>query len=250
MTDSDPPPATPLALPPATLNAPCRAPHPDSEEAVQSNRHRIAQELDTIHLDGPRTAGNCSLPSPTIRARGSRSSGGGLQRHNSRASTATDTVGNGGGDERSLRLSRRAQHWHDPVVKFWTTQVSITIEDGDPRDYLALERTFLAYLRTSLALAMTGIVVAQLFRLQHSINPNPELGFFVIGVPLAAVFIGSGMVILLIGAFRFWRQQQAMIRGKVYAGGWELSGIMLLSILICTALFALVTAVDVEKSLR
>jgi uncharacterized membrane protein YidH (DUF202 family) len=79
---------------------------------------------------------------------------------------------------------------------------------------------------------MTGVITAQLFRLQHSIHPNPEIGFYVIGVPVGAAFIGVGMVVLLIGAYRFWRQQHAMLRGTVYAGGWEITVIMLLCTLV------------------
>ncbi len=79
---------------------------------------------------------------------------------------------------------------------------------------------------------MAGVIIAQLFRLQHTANPNLNLGFFVLGIPLAAVFIGFGMVVLLIGAFRFWRQQNAIIRGKVYAGGWEITAIMVFSIIV------------------
>ncbi|ORY05078.1 hypothetical protein BCR34DRAFT_448932, partial [Clohesyomyces aquaticus] len=149
---------------------------------------------------------------------------------------------------RRYRLRRQVPHWYDPVVKFWESQISVTIDEGSHRDHLALERTFLGYLRTSLALAMTGVLTAQLFRLQHSINPSPTFGFFVLGIPLAATFIGLGALVLLIGAFRFWRQQRAMIRGKVHAGGWEITAIMGLSIVLCTVAFVLVTAVDIDKT--
>jgi uncharacterized membrane protein YidH (DUF202 family) len=84
---------------------------------------------------------------------------------------------------------------------------------------------------------MTGVITAQLFRLQHSMNPNSDIGFYVIGVPLAATFIAIGMVVLLIGAYRFFKQQHAMIRGKVHAGGWELTVIMLLCISVSGVLF-------------
>jgi len=102
---------------------------------------------------------------------------------------------------------------------------------------LALERTFLGYLRTSVALSMTGIVIAQLFRLQHSYSPNQTFGFYVAGIPLAGCFILAGMVVVVLGAIRFWRQQRAMVRGKVWAGGWEINVIMAGSILVCCALF-------------
>ncbi|OCK77088.1 hypothetical protein K432DRAFT_384972 [Lepidopterella palustris CBS 459.81] len=113
----------------------------------------------------------------------------------------------------------------------------------------ALERTFLGYLRASLALAMMGVVIAQLFRLQHSVNPNLKVGYFVLGVPLAVSFIGSAIIVLLLGAFRFWRQQNALVRGKIYAGGWEITTIMILCIVLCLATFALMAAVDIEKEI-
>ena len=89
----------------------------------------------------------------------------------------------------------------------------------------ALERTFLGYLRTSLALSMVSVIIAQLFRLQHAQNPNNVFGFFVLGIPLACVCIGAAIIVLLLGAHRFWRQQNAILRGKVHAGGWEVNAI-------------------------
>jgi hypothetical protein len=79
---------------------------------------------------------------------------------------------------------------------------------------------------------MIGITTAQLFRLQHSPTPNPVFGFYVIGIPLAAIFEGAALVVLLVGAFRFWRQQNAIVRGKVFAGGWEIVFIMVLVIVV------------------
>jgi uncharacterized membrane protein YidH (DUF202 family) len=85
----------------------------------------------------------------------------------------------------------------------------------------ALERTFLGYLRTSLALSMIGVVVAQLFRLQHSPTPNSIFGFYVLGKPLACICQGAAIYSLLLGAYRVWRIQNAMVRGKTIAGGFE-----------------------------
>ena len=87
----------------------------------------------------------------------------------------------------------------------------------------ALERTFLGYLRTALALSMISVVIAQLYRLEHSPNPDRVFGFFVLGIPLACVCIGAAIMVLLFGAYRCWRQQNAILRGKVHAGGWEVN---------------------------
>ncbi|KAK7191681.1 uncharacterized protein CC84DRAFT_1115765 [Paraphaeosphaeria sporulosa] len=195
----------------SALNVLPPPPQPDSGAFLRADRHGTAQELEDIphHPVSARTSSRSSLGSST---------------RPSHTSTAADTSGS------RLRLGRQTLRWHDRVVRFWTSNVSVTIEEGAHRDHLALERTFLGYLRTSLALVMTGIITAQLFRLQHSSSPNPRIGFVVLGVPLAASFIALGMLVLLLGALRFWRQQRALVKGRVWAGGWELLVIMGMSL--------------------
>ena len=79
---------------------------------------------------------------------------------------------------------------------------------------------------------MVGVVTAQLLRLQHSVDPNPTFGYYILGKPLAGIFIACSIAVTLLGAFRFWRQQNAMIRGKVHAGGWEILVMMAGSIVV------------------
>ncbi|KAJ4345428.1 uncharacterized protein N0V89_011558 [Didymosphaeria variabile] len=229
--DINPPKPTPLSLPASALNAPTALPHHDSEQFLRGDRHRTAQELEDICYDRPWSTRDSSLRS--------------LSRRPSQTSTATDT--SGPRTHRRLHLRRQAPRWYDGIVGFWTKNVSVAIEEGSHRDHLALERTFLGYLRTSLALAMTGVITAQLFRLQHSVSPDPRIGYYVLGVPLAASFISLGMLVLMIGALRFWRQQSAMVRGKVYAGGWEIAVIMASSLAITAVTFAMLVWVDVNK---
>lgn len=73
---------------------------------------------------------------------------------------------------------------------------------------------------------MLGVVVAQLYRLQHSATPNPVFGYFALSKPLAAILQCSALGMVLLGGVRFWRQQAAMARGKVHAGGFEVLVIM------------------------
>ena len=103
----------------------------------------------------------------------------------------------------------------------------------------ALERTFLSYLRTSLALSFSSVLIAQFFRLQHTESPDRVLGFFVLGIPLAGICAGAAIAVILLGLFRFWRQQNAILRGKVYAGGWEMNVIGLAVSLVSIRLFKL-----------
>ncbi len=80
---------------------------------------------------------------------------------------------------------------------------------------------------------MLGILVAQLFRLQHSPTANPIFGYYVIGKPLAGICQALALYTLLLGAFRFWRLQHAIVRGKTLSGGFEIVLIGLGVLLVC-----------------
>ncbi|KAL1959186.1 hypothetical protein VTO42DRAFT_2691 [Malbranchea cinnamomea] len=114
------------------------------------------------------------------------------------------------------------------------------------RDHLALERTFLAWLRTSLAFASIGIAITQLFRLNTTLSPGstssstssdnlrpyapilpPHVPFShavennsdferirSLGKPLGATFIGIAIVVLFIGFHRYFESQYWVVRGK------------------------------------
>lgn len=72
---------------------------------------------------------------------------------------------------------------------------------------------------------MQGVVISQLFRLQPQ---DDRLKFYAIGIPLAVTCHGVAILVALLGALRFWRQQGAISVGKVHAGGWELIAVGLL----------------------
>ena len=99
--------------------------------------------------------------------------------------------------------------------------------------FIALERTFLGYLRTSLALSIIAVIIAQLFRLEHSVKPNKTFGFYALSIPLSCTCISAAIVILLLGTYRFWRQQNAILRGKVHTGGWEVNAIGVTVLMVC-----------------
>ena len=89
---------------------------------------------------------------------------------------------------------------------------------GDPRDYLALERTFLGWFRTSLALITLGVVVTQLFVLK---DVDPKRGKI-----LGAVMACGGIWVVLLGCVRYFRQQRLLIQGTALAGGWHHWGLI------------------------
>jgi uncharacterized membrane protein YidH (DUF202 family) len=254
-----------LDLPSAALHAPAhREPHVDSDDAVQYEHQRVSRELGTIYhgytskqsLKEAQTLeaspSYASLRSRNASLRDSTTSSKTFQRvHSDVISTSTQPDIPSASDDsgRSFRTLTRISHWHDLIIKFWKAHVSLTIEEGAHRDHLgmqftmptllshikslntytALERTFLGYLRTSLILVVTGVTIAQLFHLQHAPNANRNFGFYVIGRPLSVIFNGMAILMILIGAYRFWRLQHGLVRGKAYAGGWEILLIMGLS---------------------
>jgi len=86
------------------------------------------------------------------------------------------------------------------------------------RDHLALERTFLAWLRTSLAFASIGIAITQLFRLNTTSAANggsdPYQHLRQMGKPLGATFLAISIVMLVVGFHRYFESQHWIIRGK------------------------------------
>ncbi|KAF2456777.1 hypothetical protein BDY21DRAFT_42961 [Lineolata rhizophorae] len=86
------------------------------------------------------------------------------------------------------------------------------------RDHLALERTFLAWVRTSISFASIGVAITQLFRLNTTISKNdPSLDqtkLASVGKPLGATFVAIAVAILFIGFHRYFESQHYVIRGK------------------------------------
>lgn len=77
---------------------------------------------------------------------------------------------------------------------------------------------------------MLGVTVAQLYRLQNTPDPHAAFGYFLLSKPLACLLQGAAMVLSLSGTFRYFRQQSALARGRVYAGGLEV-------LVICVSMF-------------
>ncbi|ODV79932.1 uncharacterized protein CANTADRAFT_36246, partial [Suhomyces tanzawaensis NRRL Y-17324] len=106
------------------------------------------------------------------------------------------------------------------------------------RDHLANERTFLAWLRTSLSFITIGIGVTQLFRLETRESPDKlshhsEINKY--GKPLGGTFIALGIATLVLGFVRFFQVQHLLTKNYFPAS-------RLLVIVLIAVVFAVVVA--------
>jgi uncharacterized membrane protein YidH (DUF202 family) len=112
-----------------------------------------------------------------------------------------------------------------------------------------LERTFLAWLRTSLAFASIGIAVTQLFRLNTSIpstgDPQSSNGQLrKLSQPLGASFLVISIVILILGYRRYVNGQRWIIQGKFPASRGTIIVVVLVALSIMVMSLAVVIAIQ------
>ncbi|KXN88553.1 hypothetical protein AN958_07189 [Leucoagaricus sp. SymC.cos] len=86
------------------------------------------------------------------------------------------------------------------------------------RDHLASERTFLAYVRTSLAMASAGVALVQLFTVASNTGTwkagsSEQQLIRRFATPLGSTMIALSFTLLLLGGLRFFAVQTALTRG-------------------------------------
>ncbi|KAI0039005.1 hypothetical protein FA95DRAFT_1567397 [Auriscalpium vulgare] len=92
--------------------------------------------------------------------------------------------------------------------------LSLTLQNTGSvaRDHLASERTFLAYVRTSLAFASAGVALVQLFTIstdRTDTGPGPKR----YARPIGATVVIFGMFVLAVGTTRYFTIQNALPQG-------------------------------------
>lgn len=112
------------------------------------------------------------------------------------------------------------------------------------RDHLANERTYLAWLRTSLAFASIGVALTQFFRLDlnttKNYNQNPET--LRLSTALGSLFVGTGLVVIVVGITRYFSTQYYLQLGKFPAS----KGLVLL----CFSLTVILVVVTLATLIR
>ncbi|KAF3160098.1 hypothetical protein TWF751_012094 [Orbilia oligospora] len=165
-----------------------------------------------------------------------------------------------GSSRRDAKGKRKAEDHRDGwfsrnvIARFGS--LSLENKGSVARDHLALERTFLAWLRTSLSFASIGIAVTQLFRLNsamESSDPAVEKGAMTLrrmGKPLGATFLGIAILVLLIGINRYYESQNWLLKGKFPAsrGSIVFLTVIAAALIICSLSIILAVNPSVVKA--
>ncbi|TFK50030.1 hypothetical protein OE88DRAFT_1600063, partial [Heliocybe sulcata] len=106
------------------------------------------------------------------------------------------------------------------------------------RDHLANERTVLAYVRTSLALASMGVALVQFLSVtEHNILVRR------FARPLGAIGILLGLFTLVIGVARYFMAQKALTQGVFPVARASLFIVGLTLALLVSVIFSILVAV-------
>ncbi|SPO00866.1 uncharacterized protein DNG_03614 [Cephalotrichum gorgonifer] len=190
----------------------------DYDDSSADERTRIVSRGGHVSYQGTATS--------ETSARARNGTGNGFESTESRAE---------GDDQSEGREHKPARApWYQTLLEPFQS-IELENKGSVARDHLAIERTFLAWLRTSLAFASIGIAVTQLFRLNRSISDDNDPTHHTLrqlGKPLGATFLGISIVMLFLGYRRFTESQKWVMQGKFPAS----RGIILLVTFLAFAL--------------
>jgi uncharacterized membrane protein YidH (DUF202 family) len=127
-----------------------------------------------------------------------------------------------GRDQEVHELEDEAVNEVDKPGSFWSKSIRLIIHENECRDHFALERTYLAYVRTASAFAQVGVAVAQLFRLNTANSGEILPSSLKIGNVMGAATEGIAIVVMLTGSIYFLKQQHALVKGGIISRGWDI----------------------------
>lgn len=96
----------------------------------------------------------------------------------------------------------------------------------------ALERTYLAYMRTASAYGQLGVTLSWLFRLNIYTKANNTPTTLKVGKAMGATVEIVAIIVMLLGAAYFAKQQMGLMSGKVVSRGYEIWVMGVLSLVV------------------
>lgn len=123
-------------------------------------------------------------------------------------------------------LATLKEHEHSPNLQWqrqplfsrselraWMVELRLENSGSVARDHLASERTFLAYMRTSLAISSSGVALVQLFSATSASSYASLDGVHNYTRSLGASTVILGLLVLFIGTTRYFTIQSALTKG-------------------------------------
>ncbi|KAH7156654.1 hypothetical protein EDB81DRAFT_396852 [Dactylonectria macrodidyma] len=166
------------------------------------------------------------------------------QSHESSEPRGVGSAGTAGSESGDASESSPPPWRETPVSrlsKAWGSHVSCEVDFDAARDHLALERTFLGYLRTSMTMSMLGTAVAQLYSITED---GLGFGYTQVGKPLATLCFAFSIATILLGAIRSWRHQHSMMGGRALTGGFEIHLLGIGTCLLLLVFLGMMVAID------
>ncbi|KAI0785125.1 hypothetical protein C8Q75DRAFT_794618 [Abortiporus biennis] len=126
-----------------------------------------------------------------------------------------------------------------PLLGKYNPSLKLENSGSVARDHLASERTYLAYVRTSLTISSTGVALVQLFTIASTTNKTVER----YSRPLGATIIIIGWLTLLMGVVRYFTIQYALLNGDFPVARVTTAALSLALLVIVLVVFGVLVAV-------
>ncbi|KIW56148.1 hypothetical protein PV05_04830 [Exophiala xenobiotica] len=106
--------------------------------------------------------------------------------------------------------------------RFWAHYVSLDAPLATRRDHLSNEQTFLAWLSVADGMSLLGIVIAQISKIQQFLEPEGTYTthHHALGKTQACICHLAAILILFVGAWRFFRHQREVTTGLAKLRLW------------------------------